>query len=300
MTQPYQCGATHGPHSGHTGSPELIAMAIKKAKRPIMIIGSDVSNLEWISDFLNKTDIPLVATASIGSKIREHNITPEQDMGLIEIVNLLRSPNWKGLRGEGQHDLAIFHGITYYLETQMLSTLKNFAPHITTVSLSPGYQPNADISFTNIIHSEEYTEQLSRLTEALTSDNFRYTYVVNPVNCTDCNDCLIACRREHGEARMLKSAKGYPIFCLHCDPSEAMCVAACPMTAIQEESGVLMINKKLCIQCGMCNIACPVGHIGYKDNRVAKCTLCMDSSLILPACMSACRDNAITIEVNME
>ena len=52
--------------------------------------------------------------------------------------------------GEGQHDLAIFAGVKYYLEAQMLSTLKHFAPHIKTISLTRGHQPNANQSLPNL------------------------------------------------------------------------------------------------------------------------------------------------------
>ncbi len=62
----------------------------------------------------------------------------------------MKSPEWGGIRGEGQHDLAIFVDVLYYLESQLLSTLKHFAPHIKTISLTKGHQPNADQSLPNL------------------------------------------------------------------------------------------------------------------------------------------------------
>jgi acetyl-CoA decarbonylase/synthase complex subunit epsilon len=38
----------------------------------------------------------------------------------------------------------------HYLEAQMLSALKHFAPHIKTISLTRGHQPNADQSLPNL------------------------------------------------------------------------------------------------------------------------------------------------------
>jgi len=75
---------------------------------------------------------------------------PDRVLGAIEIANLLKSPEWGGIRGEGQHDLAIFVDVLYYMEAQMLSTLKHFAPHIKTISLTRGHQPNADQSLPNL------------------------------------------------------------------------------------------------------------------------------------------------------
>jgi acetyl-CoA decarbonylase/synthase complex subunit epsilon len=297
VIRPYQSSNIPGPHTGIAGTPALIALAIKKAKRPVLITGSD-AQLNWISEFIKTTNMPVVSTASAGALLRQHDIEPERDTGLIEIVNLLKTPQWKGIRGEGPHDLAIFTGITNYLENQMLSTLKNFAPHLTTISLSRGFQPNADISLANLSR-EEYENHLTQITKALKSE-LKYSYLIDPLRCTDCNDCVIACRKEHGEERIVKSKRGFPIFCLHCDPEEATCAAVCPTLAIQNLSGILMVNKERCIGCGMCRIACPVGHIRSTNTTALKCTLCMDSSSILPACLSACRDSAITLKANMK
>jgi hypothetical protein len=82
--------------------------------------------------------------------MREKGVRPDREMGAIEITNLLKSPEWGGVRGEGQHDLAIFTDVLYYLEAQMLSALKHFAPHIKTISLTRGHQPNADQSLPNL------------------------------------------------------------------------------------------------------------------------------------------------------
>jgi len=51
--------------------------------------------------------------------MREKGVRPDREMGAIEITNLLKSPEWDGVRGEGQHDLAIFTDVLYYLEAQM-------------------------------------------------------------------------------------------------------------------------------------------------------------------------------------
>ena len=44
-------------------------------------------------------------------------------------------------------------------------------------------------------------------------------------------------------------------------------------------------------------IACPVGMLVIDDEKksVQKCTLCMDSDRIIPACVEACKDNVLKI-----
>ena len=71
-----------------------------------------------------------------------------------------------GIRREGQHDLAIFVDVLYYMEAQMLSTLKHFAPHIKTISLTKGHQPNADQSLPNL-SEKKLGEFLAEVMEAL-------------------------------------------------------------------------------------------------------------------------------------
>ena len=150
MTRAYQCANVPGPHLGKVGTPATVAAAIKRAERPVFIVGSELTNLDWALDIAKEQNIPVVATAHVAGTIIEQGITPDRVLGAIEITNLLKSPEWGGIRGEGQHDLAIFVDVLYYMEAQMLSTLKHFAPHIKTISLTKGHQPNADQSLPNL------------------------------------------------------------------------------------------------------------------------------------------------------
>jgi len=150
MTRAYQCANVPGPHLGKVGTSASVAAAIKRAERPVLIVGSELTNLNWALDLAKKQDIPVVATAHVAGVMIEKGVDPDRVLGAIEITNLLNSPEWGGIRGEGQHDLAIFVDVLYYMEAQMLSTLKHFAPHIKTISLTRGHQPNADQSLPNL------------------------------------------------------------------------------------------------------------------------------------------------------
>jgi acetyl-CoA decarbonylase/synthase complex subunit epsilon len=86
-------------------------------------------------------------------------------MGLVEITDRLRDSGWS-LDGKGPPDLVIFAGITYRLESQMLSTLKHFATHLKTVSLDRYYQPNADFSFLNL-DQKVWVENLDKVLQVL-------------------------------------------------------------------------------------------------------------------------------------
>jgi carbon-monoxide dehydrogenase iron sulfur subunit len=120
--------------------------------------------------------------------------------------------------------------------------------------------------------------------------------VIDPRMCTECQECINACKKEHGISRGKKSST-LPIFCLQCHPEKAPCARICPTGAIKEEDGTLIIDDDACLLCRLCMIACPVGMLVVDDEKksMQKCTLCLDSDRIIPACVEACKDNVLKI-----
>ncbi len=120
--------------------------------------------------------------------------------------------------------------------------------------------------------------------------------VIDPRMCTECQECINACKKEHGISRA-KKTKTLPIFCLHCHPEKAPCARICPTNAIKEEDDMLIVDENTCILCRLCMIACPLGMLLIDDKKksMQKCTLCMDSDRIIPACVEACKDNVLKI-----
>lgn len=120
--------------------------------------------------------------------------------------------------------------------------------------------------------------------------------VIDPLRCSECQDCINACKEEYGVARVKKTST-VPLFCLQCHPEKAPCARICPTGAISEDEGTLKVDEDACILCRLCMIACPVGMlvIDEKKRSVQKCTLCLDSERILPACVEACKDNVLKI-----
>jgi Fe-S-cluster-containing hydrogenase component 2 len=120
--------------------------------------------------------------------------------------------------------------------------------------------------------------------------------VIDPRMCTECRECINACKKEHGISRAKKTST-LPIFCLQCHPDKAPCARICPTGAIREDDGTLIVDEDACILCRLCMIACPVGMLVMDDDKksMQKCTLCLDSDRIIPACVEACKDNVLKV-----
>jgi len=138
--------------------PDIVVAMIKRAKRPILIVGHKAAETklgeERLIDYLirlSKTaEIPTVATSHIVKEFISRGFQPKAWMPAVDIANRLQDPEWKGLDGEGQYDLALFVGIQYYMEWLILSSLKHFSSKLKTISLDRFYQPHASWSFPNI------------------------------------------------------------------------------------------------------------------------------------------------------
>ncbi len=85
--------------------------------------------------------------------------------------------------------------------------------------------------------------------------------------------------------------------CMHCaDPG---CLKACPSAGaiIQYANGIVDFQSEHCIGCGYCIAGCPfnVPRLNSEDNRVYKCTLCVDRVSVgqEPACVKTCPTGAI-------
>jgi acetyl-CoA decarbonylase/synthase complex subunit epsilon len=119
--------------------------------------------MEYALNIAKACNIPICATAQTKGKIVELGVQPDCLYDLVEVVNGLKDPNWKGAKKEGNHDLVMFLGIRSDLGNQGLSTLKHFAPHLKTMTLCKHYFPHASYSLPNFKKDEKWLEFLEAL-----------------------------------------------------------------------------------------------------------------------------------------
>ncbi len=134
----------------------------------------------------------------------------------------------------------------------------------------------------------------------------RFALIIDYESCWGCKACEVACKQENRSPDGIKlihvSEDGprmvgdtldfvYQVnTCRHC--VEPDCVEACPEEAItKRDDGIVILNEKECVGCGLCIDACPYHVISFNSDQgvATKCNLChhrVDRGL-LPACADA-------------
>ena len=131
--------------------------------------------------------------------------------------------------------------------------------------------------------------------------------------CIGCKSCEIACARSHSDGSPVgvaprirvkhgqvvrgqkEASRPYVVTCRHC--AKPKCVTACISGAIYQDSdGRVLYDRDKCVGCWMCIMVCPFGaiHRDLNAKKVAKCDLCNGHET--PACVAACKVNALEIE----
>lgn len=175
QAEPWQRAEIAGPKKALLIlKPEVVTAVIKKAKRPLLIVGhqaaeeysDEVKMLDYAIRLKETTGIPMVVTAHLMRELVKRGVQPQSSMSAMEIGNRLADQDWKGLDGKGAYHLALFMGLPYYMEFVILSGLKHFSTNLKTISLGRFYNPHASWSFPNLSvkdWSESFEVMLSRL-----------------------------------------------------------------------------------------------------------------------------------------
>ena len=131
-------------------------------------------------------------------------------------------------------------------------------------------------------------------------------------HCSGCMACVVACcdqndlKAEDIALRQVAALEdgNYPAVithistsCMHC--GDAPCLTVCPSGAIfrQPDSGIVDIDRDLCIGCHSCETACPFGAPKFPaDGKMIKCDMCIVriENGLEPACVHTCTTGALT------
>jgi acetyl-CoA decarbonylase/synthase complex subunit epsilon len=156
--EPWQCAEIAATKKANAiTKPEVAVAMIKRAARPILVVGSNATErwmegkqlIDYLIDFARASKVPVVATAHMVGEFLKRGFEPAGFMSAMDIGNRLVDPSWQGLDGKGHPDLALFVGLPYYMEALILSGLKHFAPDLKTMTLDNLYHPHASWSYPN-------------------------------------------------------------------------------------------------------------------------------------------------------
>jgi acetyl-CoA decarbonylase/synthase complex subunit epsilon len=167
--EPWQCAEIAATKKANPiNKPDVAVALIKRAARPILVVGSNVTErslegkllIDYIIDFARASNVQVVATAHMVAEFLKRGYEPADFMSVMDIGNRLVDPTWQGINGEGHPDLAMFVALPYYMESLILSGLKHFAPNLKTMTLDNLFHPHASWSFPNA-PAKTWTENLT-------------------------------------------------------------------------------------------------------------------------------------------
>lgn len=130
----------------------------------------------------------------------------------------------------------------------------------------------------------------------------RNILLIDGDKCTGCSMCVLACsfgktdtfNPARSRIRLVnweEQGKIVPVVCQQCE--EPVCMACCPVDAISrnEETGLIEINRQVCINCKICREVCPFGGplLDPVSGDVVLCDLCGGN----PACVEVCPTSAL-------
>ena len=147
-------------------------------------------------------------------------------------------------------------------------------------------------------------------------DGEQYRFHVDMGTCIGCKCCVVACNEQNGNPAPINwrrvgeieggwfpaTSRSYlSMGCNHC--LEPTCLQGCPVDAYTKDpiTGIVRHSADACIGCQYCTWNCSYGVPQYNPERgvVGKCDMCHGrlSLGLAPACVSACPEGALAIEI---
>ena len=155
-----------------------------------------------------------------------------------------------------------------------------------------------------------------RMPERAPGPGEQYRFHFDMKKCIGCKCCVVACNEQNGNPAAINwrrvgeieggwfpnATRSYlSMGCNHC--LEPTCLSGCPVDAYTKDpvTGIVRHSADACIGCQYCTWNCSYGVPQYNADRgvVGKCDMCHGRLSLgqAPACVSACPEGAIAIEI---
>jgi acetyl-CoA decarbonylase/synthase complex subunit epsilon len=165
---PWYPGNDPGHVKALVSNAERMARIISRARRILLVTGPLVAGCKpAISVMKAIPSTCLVASPTTRPAIsKEKGIEPVAYMNVLEVMDRVRDPDWRGFDGKGRYNLVILLGMDYYYASQMFSLMKHFGQGVKTMSLDGYYQPNATYSLSNL-RGRLWDSEIAKVAELL-------------------------------------------------------------------------------------------------------------------------------------
>ncbi|WP_440956513.1 CO dehydrogenase/acetyl-CoA synthase complex subunit epsilon [Methanosarcina sp. Mfa9] len=148
---------TYGVTTSKATTPEMAAKLIKKAKRPLLVVGTKILDPELLDravKIAQKANLPIAATGSSMPGFVGKDVDAKY-INLHQLGFYVTDDAWPGLDGNGTYDTLIVLGHIKYYVNQVLSGTKNFSD-VKAIAIDRGYIQNATMSFGNLSKADHY------------------------------------------------------------------------------------------------------------------------------------------------
>jgi len=147
---PFDTANIPGPKMAKAVMPSVAGKMLAKAKRPLLIIGSDMHDQDVLRRAVEfgKRGITIAVTGDSYRAFADSGVRVYY-MNMHALAYYLCDPEWKGFDGKGNYDTVVILGFIYYYASQAISAIKNFTDK-KIISIDKYYHPNASVSFGNL------------------------------------------------------------------------------------------------------------------------------------------------------
>jgi Fe-S-cluster-containing dehydrogenase component/DMSO reductase anchor subunit len=185
-----------------------------------------------------------------------------------------------------------------------------------TVSTSPALLDRAPAAPPPASDASPLAAGAQRMPTRVPGPGEQYRFHFDMKKCIGCKCCVVACNEQNGNPASINwrrvgdieggffpnATRAYlSMGCNHC--LEPTCLSGCPVDAYTKDAatGIVRHSADACIGCQYCTWNCSYGVPQYNPERgvVGKCDMCHGRLSLgqSPACVSACPEGAIQIEI---
>ncbi|MHC1597287.1 MAG: CO dehydrogenase/acetyl-CoA synthase complex subunit epsilon [Methermicoccaceae archaeon] len=162
---PFDKGDTGSVKPAKAMLPQVMAKTISKAGRPLLVVGSNLTEPQY--DIVARFAPKMAGVAATGRSLKpllERGVDATY-VNLYALEGYIADSRWQGFDYKGGYDTCVFVGHLYYYASHIIRGLVNFTD-VKVVSIDRYYYPAAHMTFGNL-SDEDFERALEAVLEAM-------------------------------------------------------------------------------------------------------------------------------------